>query len=494
MPAPTSHPDRRAAVCPFHPATAAPSAATPPVRAWRHLPHPPGWPLLGQLPGFDVQRTHLTLEQWARQLGTPYRFSMGPGYRGLVFDDPELAHTISRQRPDQITRGSRLQPVMAEMGFNGLFSAEGERWREQRKLVMGALNASHLRTWLPTLGEITVRLAQRWTQAAMQHQVLEMNDELKRYTVDVTSTLAFGQDPRTLSEGTQAPRGVQADLQRIFPAILRRTMTPISHWHWFKLPADRALDRSVAAVHAHALRCIEAARLALQRDRPAAPRHTLEAMLMQQQGGLTDADVLANVVTLLLGGEDTTAHTLAWTLFHLAREPERQAAMSMLAAQVLRGADAPADMAAFDALAPFEHLALEAMRLHPVVPFNVFEPKADAVIGGVAVKAHTKLFFLARPAMLDASRFPEPQRFWPERWAQGQRSEAARAFLPFGAGARVCPGRSLAMAEVRLVLAMLLQRFHLALATDPASVHEVSALTMSPSHMPVRLRLRLPCH
>ena len=129
------------------------SHTLPAARRWRDLPHPPGWPVLHQLPGFDTRRTHLTLEQWARELGTPYRFNMGPGYRALVFDDPEVAHAVSRQRPEAFTRGGRMQPVMAEMGFNGLFSSEGERWRTQRKRVMGALNATHLRQWLPTLGD-----------------------------------------------------------------------------------------------------------------------------------------------------------------------------------------------------------------------------------------------------------------------------------------------------------------------------------------------------
>jgi len=83
------------------------------------LPHPPGWPLLGQLPGFDATRTHLTLERWAAELGTPYRFSMGPGYQALVVSDPDVVQQISRQRPDAFTRGGRLRPVMAEMGFDG---------------------------------------------------------------------------------------------------------------------------------------------------------------------------------------------------------------------------------------------------------------------------------------------------------------------------------------------------------------------------------------
>jgi cytochrome P450 len=465
----------------------APAQTDPPI-PFRRLPHPGGWPILGQLPGFDPARTHLVLEDWAQHLGTPYRFSMGPGFQAAVFDDPDVIHTISRQRPEAFTRGGRLRPVMAEMGFDGVFSAEGDAWVTQRRLVMGALNASHLPGWLPSLTAITGRLEQRWQAAAARGQPVEMTDDLKRYTVDVTSRLAFGRDPMTLSG--EGPDRIQTHLELIFPAIMRRVMTPFSYWHWVRLPADRRLDRAVAAVQAHARACIGAARADLDLDAP--PRHALDAMLLNQQAlGLTEADILANVVTLLLGGEDTTAHALCWTMFYLAQDPDLQDRMAAQARAILGGADA-VDAKGLATLDAFEHLALEAIRLRPVVPFNVFEPVADTVVGGVVLPARTKVFTLARPAMRDPARFADPLAYRPGRWAPDapQGSIQRRAYLPFGAGARVCPGRALATAEMRLVLAMTLRRFRLSLACLPESVAEVNALTMLPDRMPIRLIAR----
>jgi cytochrome P450 len=459
-------------------------------RPFRKLPHPGGWPILGQLPGFDASRTHLVLEDWARRFGTPYRFSMGPGFDAMVIDDPDTIQQISRQRPEAFTRGGRLRPVMAEMGFDGVFSAEGEAWAIQRRLVMGALNATHLTGWLPALSTITARLAQRWTAAAAIGKPVEMTAELKRYSVDVTSLLAFGRDPMTLA--ADHDDRIQTHLELIFPAIMRRVMTPFSYWHWVKLPADRRLDRAVAAVHGYARACIQKARSELGEADNAPPRHALDAMLRNQKAlGLTEADILANVVTLLLGGEDTTAHALCWTLFYLAQDPDLQDSMAGRAREILRDSDT-VHAAGLAALELFEHLALEAIRLRPVVPFNVFEPVADAVVGGVAVPARTKIFTLARPAMLDPARFVGPLDFRPGRWAAGAPSGSIqhRAYLPFGAGARVCPGRALATAEMRLVLAMVLGRFRLELACAPTEIAEVNALTMMPDRMPIRLIAR----
>lgn len=482
---------------PSQPSDLAPSLARPGARAgvarqgFRSLPHPAGWPILGQLPGFDAARTHLVLEAWARRFGTPYRFSMGPGFAALVIDDPETIQTISRQRPEQFTRGGRLRPVMAEMGFDGVFSAEGEAWAVQRRLVMGALNATHLPGWLPSIARITDRLARRWKMAATDHRPIEMQKDLKRYTVDVTSLLAFGRDPMTLSSHRED--SIQSHLELIFPAIMRRVMTPFSYWHWVRLPQDRRLDRAVAAVQAHARACIQKARADLADANPAASRHALEAMLMNQaELGLSEGDILANVVTLLLGGEDTTAHALCWAFFYLAQDRDLQEAMSLRAREVLGTADRPLDPTAYAALESFEHLALEAIRLRPVVPFNVFEPVTDTDVGGVATPARTKIFTLARPAMLDPARFADPLAFRPARWAADAPpgSIQHRAYLPFGAGARVCPGRALATAEMRLVLAMALARFRLELACAPDDITEVNALTMMPDRMPIRLIAR----
>ncbi len=456
-------------------------------RRYRDLPSPPGWPVLGQLPGFDPLRAHRQLEAWARELGTPYRMKLGPRYPVVVFDDVELAQQVSRDRPGGFSRGRRIQPVFREMGANGLFSVEGEAWPAQRRLIMQSLNATHFKGWFDTLAGITRRLHGRWSRAARAGEVLEMTDELKRYTVDVTSALAFGRDPNTIESSGDR---VQQHLQLVFPAMMKRVMTPFSYWKFVRLPSDRRLDRALVAVHAHARACIASARAELADADPDAPRHALEAMLLRQRElGLDDDDIMANVITLLLGGEDTTAHALAWTMLYLAADPALQARMHEKSRAVLGDAAACPDYAGVHALDGFEHLAFEALRLRPVVPFNGYESLHDIELGGLALPAQTLLFFIYRPSLTDPARFPDPQRYDPERWRHEGRHDM-RAFLQFGAGPRVCPGRHLATVEMRLVLSMLLAHFEVELAIDPSRIEEVNAFTMMPSTMPVRLHPR----
>lgn len=480
-----------------------PSAA----RRLADLPMPAALPLVGHLHRMSPSRLHQVLEGWCRQLGPMYRLRLGR-HTALVVSRHELLHQVLRERPHRYRRASVIESVVDEMGANGVFSVEGERWLPQRKLVMQALAPSQINGFYPTLHRITGRLHRRWQRAAAEGRGLEMRDELTRYTVDVTTALAFGEDPNTLERSDDL---IQRHLALVFPMLMSRINMPFPLWRYVKTPADRRFDAALAAVHAHIGGLIGRARdrMAAQPGRP--PANALESLLVardQPGSGLSDADVSANVLTLLLAGEDTTAHTLAWTLSFLAADPALQETLHAQAVSVL-GDEAvcarPDDLRRLDA---FEAAATEALRLKPIAPMFFLENLVDVELDGVAVPARTPLFFLLRPDMTDPACFADPQAYRPGRWlpagalapAACPRADApvahppaaheARAHMQFGAGPRVCPGRHLATVEMKLVLSMLMRHFHVDMAPGAPPVREVMAFSMMPSAVQVRLRSR----
>lgn len=455
------------------------------------LPAPPGWPLLGQLLALDPARLQQILEGWHADLGSPYLLRLGPR-KVYVCADPELLQTVLRERPERYRRMRQIEDCIAEMRSNGVFSVEGEAWRPQRRLVMEGLNATHFRGFLPALQAITARLHRRWLAAAASGATVDMTQDLIRYTVDVTTALAFGEDPNTLEDDGDV---IQRQLALVFPRLMARINAPLPYWRWVRLPADRALDRALAQIHGHIDGLIVRARRRLAQQPGAESRNVLEAMLRARDepgSGLSDDDLRANVMTLLLAGEDTTAHTLAWTIYHLAQHPSWQDRLHALARATQQGAPVAASLEQVRALDLFEAAANESTRLKPIVPMIFLEPNVDVVLGGVAVPAGTPMFFLLRPAMLDERHFADAAAWRPDRWSHGHPAGThdTRAYVQFGAGPRVCPGRHLAGVEVRLVLAMLMSQFRVALAVDPGTVREVLAFTMTPDTMPVRLQMR----
>lgn len=458
------------------------------MRYIEDLPSPQGLPVLGNLHQIQIKSLHRIVEQWEAELGPVFAFDLG-SRRVLVTSDPALSQQALRDRPKAFRKLSSMTSVIDEMGFNGVFSAEGERWRPQRTLVMEALAKKGLPAFFPTLQEITQRLYRRWSRVATDSGVTDVVQDLTQFTVDVTSTLSFGQDINTLeSEGNL----IQRHLMEIFPMVTRRANFPVAYWHYIQLPRDRRLNKSIAVVREFVLKMIDKARHDLERNPAGEPSNLLQAMILladESDSGIHDDIVYANVVTLLLAGEDTTAHTLAWAMYCLARHPSWQDRLHEAARRVLGDSPVATDYKSTEDLALFEAVAFEAMRFKPTVPLVFLETNEAVTLGDVRLDAGTPVFLSLRAAMNDAEHFGNPEHFDPERWLADRGSGPThnrRAFMQFGAGPRVCPGRHLAILEIRMALSMLFRNFSIEFAGSPADVDETFSFTMLPSSLPLR--------
>lgn len=473
--------------------------STPSLRRIEDLPRPRGVPLLGNALQLDPPRLHLKLEEWAQELGPLYRVAAAHR-QFLVVSEMDAIHQVLRDRPEGFSRMRSYEPAAIEMGFNGVFSSEGEPWRRQRKVWMASLNAQQLRGFHVQLAEITQRLLRRWQRAADRGDALDVVAELMRYTVDVTMRFALGHEANTLEQDEDI---IQRHLNQIFPALARRIAAPVPYWRWIRLPADRALDRAIVALRGAVDQLIAKARERLQDDpaRREAPSCFLEALLVARERdpeSLSEQDVFANAVTVLLGGEDTTATTLSWLIHHCCEHPEiyprlRAEADALLAAAPDNGGIPMADR--FPAYLEHTDGALnETLRLKPIAPVYGLTSRRDAVLAGVRVPAGTDLFLLPRAASGNApSSTPEP-RFDPvaahEATDPALRGPGRAATLPFGFGPRMCPGRNLALAELRTVTLMLAHHFDLEAVPGAAPVSELFSFTVVPQHLRVRLHRR----
>src|SRR6267154_2147248 len=218
------------------------TAAAAGLRALRQIPGPPAWPLVGNLLQVELPRMHAQLEAWADRYGPLYRLRLG-WRNALVVSHPELIAAMLRDRPDGWRRMQAMQAVIREMGSHGLFSAEGDDWRRQRRLVMAAFDPGHLRSYFPSLLRVTERLKGRLDAAARERESIDLQRVLMRYTVDVSAGLAFGIDMNTLQDRGDA---LQSHLDKVFPMFARRITAAFPLWRYFKLPSDRAFDRHLA--------------------------------------------------------------------------------------------------------------------------------------------------------------------------------------------------------------------------------------------------------
>ena len=466
------------------------------LRTLRDLPGPRGLPLVGNALDIKPRELHRLVRRWAEEYGPLYVFRVAT-QRILTVADADTIQQLLRDRPERFRRWRKIAGIAADIGADGLFTAEGERWRRQRKFVMHALNASHVREFIPRFERVAARLRRHWWKAALHGTPVDVLTDLMRLTVDVTSGLAFGKDINTLEEKLEP---IQVHLDKLFPAIARRQTALFPYWRYVELPRDRELTAAVKEVGKFINELIAQTRerLATNPELREKPRNLVEALVAAQEkndDGPTDAEIAANIMTLLLAGEDTTANTLAYMIHFLMEYPAVQKAVQDEVDEIFGSSDQPwQDPATPDRLRYIEAFASEAMRCKPVGGHLFLEPNEDVQIQDVLVPKGTPILVLNGYVGMQDVNFSQADEFRPERWLKDedeQRDEHnTRAFMPFGAGPRFCPGRQLAMLQIKMVTAMLGRDFDVVRPDGAEPVDDIYNFTVGPTHFNAIMRPR----
>ena len=461
-------------------------------RSLDELPGPKPRPLFGNAHQVDLSKAHLVFEGWAKQYGPTFRFWRGRT-RVVVTSDAAMINEILRARPETFRRSIRTDATLSELGINGVFNAEGAAWRSQRKLAVAALAQRNLKQLYPHVETVAHRLKRRWDRAAATGEALDVVDEMKRFTVDVTMLIAFGHDANTVEASNDV---IQRHLEVILPRVGQRVFATVPTWRYVRLPSDRKLDRALLAVRKWLGDLLSKTRQRLEAgsDDANRPANFLESMVtaVDEHGEpFSDATIMSNLITMLIAGEDTTAFTLAWAVHELCDTPLWSDALRREADDVFGLPDVAADVDAVNQLAVASAVANEALRLRPVAPFSGASANVDTSLGEFFIPKGTTILFLFRPEAVDPMNFVDPLAFKPERWLDapsGPHNPSAQ--IPFGSGPRMCPGRSLALLEMKTLLSMMYKSFDVERAGRAEDVTELFGFTMSPAGLRVRLRPR----
>jgi len=361
-----------------------------------------------------------------------------------------------------------LRPAIGE----GLFTSEGETWRAHRRIMAPAFDMRSLAGYAPVIGAVAGDLAESWA-ALPAGTVIDVGLDMMRATLQVISRTMFSTDSDSIVE---IVREAFDHYVEDFPVGLLDLVPFLRPWR------DRRLQRYGARIFAK----FDAAYEKLAAERGGAGAHDLLGRLIaardEESGSRMSArDVRDQVVTIFLAGHETTALALTWAWFLLSQHPEVEARLQDEIDRVLNGRrptqqDVPQ-------LAYTRQVIEETMRLYPPVSsLPARQALADDEICGRPIRQgsfvgiHPWVVHRHRALWEDPERF-DPDRFTPDRVAARPRF----AYLPFGAGPRICIGAGFAMIEAVMILATLAQRFRLRLA--PGHIVEPQAvLTLRPRY------------
>lgn len=466
-----------------------------PIRNIADLPGPKGFPFIGNLNQIDHHRMHLSFEDWAEEYGDTYLLHFGRTPM-VVMSNIDVLHEALRDRPARFRRQARMLDILSELGGVGLFVAEGDDWQRQRRLIMPLFQTRRIAAYYDRIVVVVQRLLDKWGEAADSGEVVDVLADMYRFAVDVTSVTAFGHDSDVLTGTTDS---VQQHIQVVFPAIQRRLNSPFPYWRYLKLPQDRRLDDATAALRAHVTQVIAEARARMEADPElmSSPTNMLEAMLVAHDANdpserFSDDDIFNNVLTMLLAGEDTTAASATWMMYYLATEGITDRVRDEVDV-TLGNAPFLNDISQGKSLKLLDAFINEALRLRGAAPFIFLQAGQDTTLGDLSIPRGTPLIMLLRRAATRPEAFDEAMQFDPDRWLVGGRDARRHAnhhSLPFGAGPRMCPGRSLAMLEMMVVASMVCRNFELEMVTDGSDMKEVVDFVMHPVELKMKFHRR----
>jgi len=436
----------------------------------------PGLPLLGHLLQFRRDRFKLAVA-----IGKENRdlVKMRMGFFDILMaSSGRAAHEVLVDHADAFTKSRGLSIFARPLLGDGLLTSEHEAHKRQRRMMAPVF--AHKR--IAAYGDVMVQKA--LTAAARLHPGSETDlaEEMMRLTLEIVGKALF--DAELGGEASAVGEALTFSMRQMMDAMVRLVPTPPV----VPTPGNLRLR--------HAVRRLDDIVYGMIRERRASgvDRGDMLGMLLATRDaddgtGLGDREVRDQAMTILLAGHETTANALAWAFYLLGQHPEARAKVEREVDAVLDGR--PATMADLPNLPYTLSVIKESMRLYPPAYMIGRRASREVTICGARVPRGQVVIVNVIGIHRRTDAFPDPGRFDPDRFApEREKALPPHAYIPFGAGPRVCIGNHFALMEGQLVLATLAQRLRFELVSKAPAQTEPLVTLRPKGGLPVRVVAR----
>jgi cytochrome P450 family 138 len=378
-------------------------------------------------------------ERARRRYGSMFTVRVHGLGRAVAVSDPALIKETFKADPTVLHAGT-ASPLRELLGPNSLLGIDESQHMEQRKLLLPAFKGQRMKAYEQTIAEIAAADIDSWPQETS----IAAARPMQRITLRAILRAVFGAEGARLDALEELiPRWTSLGPRVALSPELRRDLGPWSPWGKFKglrAQIDVLLDELIAFAKA---------------DPGLESRADVLALLVQARhedgAPMSNAEIRDELVTMLVAGHETTAHSLSWAIERLTRHPQ---VLERLVEEVDEGGKALR-----------EATIREVMRARPVVSFAGRYTRKPFTVGGYRLPVGTRILLAAILTHYDPKLFPHPERFEPDRFLDVVPD--TYSWIPFGGGIRRCIGASFALMEMDVVLRVLLERVELLASSEP---------------------------
>jgi cytochrome P450 len=351
-----------------------------------------------------------------------------------------LADSDSFQSQFFAVRGSRNSSQRRVT--SGLLSQNGAEHRDTRRLLKDVFAKKALPGYHGIICRLTNELTSRWSSESQ----VDLNGEMVQFMLRMTSALLFGLDDPAFAErlGLLIDRWTHRNHEVGMGALV--SAPQFARGYELLLQQAEELEASIREMFAR------------HRNGSSDGLNILHLLMQATESGgsMTDDQLTGHATLLFAAAHLTTAHTFSWTLFLLAQHPDVLARLSHELQTQVAG-DVPT-LEELEQLKYLDAVIRESMRILPASSYSQRVTAAAVSLGPLQLTPGTPVIFSQFITHHRADLYEQPDRFMPERWERI--TPSPYAYLPFGAGPRMCIGAPLAIVEIRTALVIMLKRFH----------------------------------
>nr|XP_043622828.1 cytochrome P450 94B3-like [Erigeron canadensis] len=436
------------------------------------------YPLVGTVPEFVVNR-HRFLEWTTEVLArTPTNTAIlnRPGkIKGFLTANPANVEHMIKTNLENYPKGARFINLLGDFLGRGIFNAEGESWRAQRKIASHEFNTRSLRNFVMEVAvvELRDRFIPILEKTADMNQVVDLQDLLERFTFDNICKIAFNVDPGCLSGDITSGTEFMKAFEEAATNTTRRFLSVFPGLHkvrkLLKCGSEIKLQQSIETVHKFAGDIIKS-RMDKKEGKPD------EDLLSRFMGNPEYSPEFLRdiVISFILAGRDTTSSALTWFFWLLASHPEVEyKILEELKTIRLRSEKNHRELYSFDELRQMHYLhsaISEGLRLYPPVPVDTKDCLKDDVMpdGTFVGKGWYITYSSYAMGRMESVWGQDRLEFRPERWLveeEGGRGnmvykpENQYKYPVFHGGPRVCLGKEMAYIQMKLIASTIIEMF-----------------------------------
>jgi cytochrome P450 len=399
--------------------------------------------------GIDAE-TLATLQRLQREYGDMVCVKKPNGRRAYFINDASEVRRILTRRHSKYHKGPGFERVKMLLG-NGLIVSDGDVWRRSRRMIQPAFSRQNVHRLMKVMVACCDRRASHWAELARQDQQCNITSETSDFALELILISIFSSDyeARILTDGDNPFAFLSRDSKRDLSVVMK-----------------------VRHLRDLLLGIIEDRRAGKGSDEFDFLSMYLDARDKDGQP-FSDAELLDELMTLIVAGFETSANTLNWVWYLIAKHPEVEAKLIAEAGEHLPNVSA----LSADSLAAMQYtqqVLEEALRLYP--PVWLFTRRSHELdeLDDFDVGPDTDIYL--SPFILHRTEhyWPDPDRFDPDRFAPADKPKKDRPFFPFSLGPRRCLGEYFSFLEMKVHIGLLLPRFRMQLLDDKTPELELS--------------------